>query len=296
MTWFRLDDQCSFGAKVLKAGDEAFGMWCRAGCWSSGALTDGFIPDHIAKKLGRKSLWFSLESCGESGQKGLVERVENGWQIHDFLDWNLSAENVRKHREKNNKKVSAWRAKHPPCNPVTNQVGNSNVTGPCNPSPVPSRPVPSDLPSVDSEKSAPAAPLAPPPVAKGKRARKPQITMPANWAPTDRNYRKGESRGFDRSRVDHEAELFRLKSEAKSWAYADWAAAFDNWLVSEFTPDVRQGFSSASEAGPSIGDRRAKQTALALETRGNGALKPREQAAQAAEAASMLAMIGNGGI
>jgi hypothetical protein len=99
MTWFRLDDGCTFHAKVIKAGNEAFGAWCRAGSWSSRYLTDGFLPDEVAAMIAPPEIWSRLSTCGRNGEPGLVERAEDGWQIHDYLEWNPSAVEVEKSRE-----------------------------------------------------------------------------------------------------------------------------------------------------------------------------------------------------
>ena len=91
MTWFKLDDKCAFHSKVLAAGNEAFGVWCRAGSWSSGELLDGFVPEHVALQIGTKKLWGKLETCGGKDRAGLVEKVDGGWRIHDFERYNPKA-------------------------------------------------------------------------------------------------------------------------------------------------------------------------------------------------------------
>lgn len=92
MTWFKLDDKVAFGTKVMFAGNEAFGAWCRAGAWSSGELQDGFVPHEIANLMAPKRVWKKLVAAR------LLHEAEGGWQIHDFLDWNPSAEEVRSKR------------------------------------------------------------------------------------------------------------------------------------------------------------------------------------------------------
>ena len=48
MSWFKVDDQLAFNAKIVAAGNEAMGLWVRAGSWSAAQLTNGFIPEHMA--------------------------------------------------------------------------------------------------------------------------------------------------------------------------------------------------------------------------------------------------------
>lgn len=101
MPWFRLDDQGAFHAKVVMAGNEAYGAWCRAGQWCSDHLTDGRIPIDIAHAIGPKRLWTRLIEAVPPGHTvGLLEAIEGGYQIHDYLDINPSREQVLAEREK----------------------------------------------------------------------------------------------------------------------------------------------------------------------------------------------------
>jgi hypothetical protein len=104
MSWFKLDDQGAFHAKVVAAGNEAYGAWCRAGQWSSAQLTDGFIPADIAALIAPEKVW------QRAAKARLVDAVDGGWQIHDYLDWNPSAETVREQRRKDSERKAAGRA------------------------------------------------------------------------------------------------------------------------------------------------------------------------------------------
>lgn len=53
--WFKVDDNLFFHQKVIAAGNSAMGLWVRAGAWSGCHLTDGFIPEDIARALGSKA-------------------------------------------------------------------------------------------------------------------------------------------------------------------------------------------------------------------------------------------------
>lgn len=52
MVWFLVDDVLPFHERVLRAGNAAMGLWVRAGAWSSGQLTDGFISTDVARTMG----------------------------------------------------------------------------------------------------------------------------------------------------------------------------------------------------------------------------------------------------
>jgi hypothetical protein len=78
MPWFRIDDQMAFHAKTVAAGNAAIGLWARAGSWSSGALTDGFIPKHMVTSLG------SVAQAKKLVAAGLWSVTDGGYQFHQW--------------------------------------------------------------------------------------------------------------------------------------------------------------------------------------------------------------------
>lgn len=93
MSWFRLEGRGAFHHKVLSAGNEAYGAWCRAGQWSSDQLTDGRVPSAVAEQIAKPKVWAKLVEAR------LAHAIEGGYQIHDFLDFNPSSEQERAKRE-----------------------------------------------------------------------------------------------------------------------------------------------------------------------------------------------------
>ena len=95
MSWFRVDDKAAFHRKVLKAGNEAFGAFCRAGAMSSGEGTDGRLTVETCEAIAPKKVWDKLVAAG------LAERIEGSTdlQMHDYLQWNPSAAEVDEARE-----------------------------------------------------------------------------------------------------------------------------------------------------------------------------------------------------
>lgn len=85
MPHFRVDDGLDSHPKAERAGDDALGMWVRAGSWAMRYLTDGFIPQwwvkkqpngtRKARKLVAAGLW--LDGAQQDG--------ETGYQFHDFV-------------------------------------------------------------------------------------------------------------------------------------------------------------------------------------------------------------------
>lgn len=110
MPHFRVDDGLDSHPKAQRAGDEALGMWVRAGAWAMRYLTDGFIPDWWvkqqprgavkAKRLGEAALWHRAEKDGEKG-----------WQFHEFVGAGRqdSRAQIESEREKWRQKKSAQR-------------------------------------------------------------------------------------------------------------------------------------------------------------------------------------------
>lgn len=119
MSWFKLDDQGAFHAKVLAAGNAAYGAWCRAGQWSSAHLTDGAIPRAVAISIAPLSIWQRL------ARVKLVEDDDGGWRIHDFLVYNPTAVQVRDQREKRaNAGTKGGKQKY--TNRLANDLANAN--------------------------------------------------------------------------------------------------------------------------------------------------------------------------
>lgn len=121
MSWFRVSDKAAFHAKVIAAGNEAFGAWTRAGSWSSDHLTDGFIPFDAAHAIGGPKLWKKLIEAKAGHEHGLAEPAEGGYQIHDYLDCNPPATEVRAKR-------AAWAARQQKSRTSRGDTGGDNPT------------------------------------------------------------------------------------------------------------------------------------------------------------------------
>jgi len=69
----RISDAWAIDARVVTAGDAAFGVLCRLMCWTAGSGTDGFVPDAIAGLLIRKRELLAVLEAHR-----FVERVAEG--------------------------------------------------------------------------------------------------------------------------------------------------------------------------------------------------------------------------
>jgi hypothetical protein len=85
MPHFRVDDALHSHPKAQRAGDEAMGMWARAGSFCMAYLTNGFVPEW----------WVKQQPKGVAKAKKLVEvglwhdgaelDGEKGYQFHEFV-------------------------------------------------------------------------------------------------------------------------------------------------------------------------------------------------------------------
>lgn len=109
MPWVKLDDRFPSHRKVALLPDRAFRLHVSAICWCAENLTDGRIAERelplIAKVRGIKSAAKELETAG------LWDRIEGGWEIHDYLDYNPSREQVLAERKKNAERQERFRKK-----------------------------------------------------------------------------------------------------------------------------------------------------------------------------------------
>lgn len=270
--WFRVDDKSAFHSKVLLAGNSAWGVFCRAGAWSAGELTDGKIPTRVGLKIGSKKTWDRLEIVG------LVERISDGWQIHDWSDWNPSSEVAKaveasKRAKAQNAAIARWSRRivdapsiapsiasctAPSINTDAPSNAASNASGICSTmpparDPVPSRPVqyqtdPEREPTPPSLRTRPDAPStggsAPPNPPTPKKSRTVRSVLPESWSPTEAHYEQASREGAKpRSWVDGEAARMRDWAESKGERKASWDAAFRNW--------IRTALERQSSPGPS---------------------------------------------
>jgi hypothetical protein len=101
MTWTMLSDDFWAHPKVLKAGPEAVALFVRALSRAADALSDGFISRADLALLTR---WATPSATKPERlaqalvDAGLWEVMEDGWMIHDYHDYNRSADEERVRR------------------------------------------------------------------------------------------------------------------------------------------------------------------------------------------------------
>lgn len=104
MPWFRLDDDFHSHPKVRDAGNCAVGLWVRCGTYAAHYLTDGYVAGDIAGELGSRREADRLVDAELWVPNGA------GFIIPDYLEYNPSAEQVRRDRENARKRAAKWRA------------------------------------------------------------------------------------------------------------------------------------------------------------------------------------------
>jgi hypothetical protein len=109
MPWVKLDDRFPSHRKIALLSDRAFRLHVSAICWCSENLTDGRIGERelplVAHIRGLKATAQQLEDAG------VWDRTEDGWVIHDFLDYNPSREQILIERKKNAARQEKFRQK-----------------------------------------------------------------------------------------------------------------------------------------------------------------------------------------
>jgi hypothetical protein len=107
MPWVRLDDRFPSHRKVALLSDRAFRLHVSAICWCAENLTDGHISD---RELPLVAHIRSIKTTAKQLQEaGLWDRTDDGWMVHDYLDYNPSRDQVLAERKKNAERQERWR-------------------------------------------------------------------------------------------------------------------------------------------------------------------------------------------
>lgn len=98
MTWFKVDDAAHSHRKMVEAGLPAAGLWMLAGSWSAQHLTDGHVPAAMVSRLGA-----TAKDARRLVAVGLWDTVADGYQFHDWEDYQPTRAEVLAQREKRSK-------------------------------------------------------------------------------------------------------------------------------------------------------------------------------------------------
>jgi len=101
MAWARIDDNFFNHPKVRKAGKDAIIFHVAALCHSNAFTTDGFIANDMLELIAAQA--FQRKANGLADRLvecGLWDRIEGGYLIHDFLEYNYSKQQVSEIKSK----------------------------------------------------------------------------------------------------------------------------------------------------------------------------------------------------
>ena len=112
MPWFKVDDGLHAHRKVARAGIEAMGLWVVAGSWCADQLTDGFIPDYMARRLDPD---FEVHAAALVAAKLWIpgeKDDETGWWFHQWSEEGRqpTAESVNAKRDEARERMAKLRA------------------------------------------------------------------------------------------------------------------------------------------------------------------------------------------
>lgn len=68
------------------------------------------------------------------------------------------------------------------------------------------------------------------PIGSSRKARRPEVPLPDDWVPSERNLSDAAARNFTAQRIAHEADQFRNYHLARGSRFRDWDAAWRTWL------------------------------------------------------------------
>ena len=108
MTWVKIEDGLPEHPKVIRAGKLAQALFIDGLCYSARQLTNGFVPLRAAERFGYGRRLRGTVAALVAAE--LWEAAEGGYLIHDYLQYQPSAEQVRQGRAaKHEDKVRAGR-------------------------------------------------------------------------------------------------------------------------------------------------------------------------------------------
>lgn len=283
MPWARFDDRFPSNRKVRLLSDRAFRLYVSAICWSAENLTDGFVAETelrlVADIRGAKAAASELVDAGlwvpstrvraavvpssrrvraanaSSSCRGRVEVGDTpgdtkvpGWEIHDYHDYNPTAEQVKAERTAKTARQQRWREKKRSSGPDTtpprngpavdastdaSQDASRDGTGDAAPRarvPDPTRPVDGGAGRERSDRSS----------ARDEPA---LSLITNNWQPTDadRTAAAADIRRLGTESVHTATAKFVRHHTAKQTRAADYGPLWVSWLARERADPPTQG-------------------------------------------------------
>jgi len=100
MAWARIETGFRDHPKIVGLSDVAFRTWVLGLLYAVEHLTNGAVPRAVA---------YDRKAASELIAAGLWDTSDGGWQMHDFLEYQPSADQVRSQREAARKRMARLR-------------------------------------------------------------------------------------------------------------------------------------------------------------------------------------------
>lgn len=308
MPWAKFDDRFPSNRKIRLISDRAFRLYVSAVCWSSENLTDGFVAEAelrlvadirgaktAAQELVEAGLWVPSERIRAavvppsrrtraafvpSSRRGRVEVGDApedtkvpGWEIHDYHEYNPTAEQVRADRAAKTARQQRWRSKHKGDAPDPEPPGNQrDVDASTDASrdasrdgvrdAAPTRPDPTHTRSSSGEGRERSA-------GSDARAHAPHSLIPADWKPSssDLSAAEADTTRLGPAGVRTATAKFVRHHQARATQAADFGPLWVTWLTRE-RPDTQGTFlvglpGGATPTPPTFAERMAALDATA---------------------------------
>lgn len=94
-TFVRMDHGLPEHAKFVGLSDRAFRVWFNAVCWNSRQEQDGNVTVDVM----RHTLGATQKIIAELVSRRLLDETEDGYYVHDYLDFQRSREEIAAYRE-----------------------------------------------------------------------------------------------------------------------------------------------------------------------------------------------------
>jgi hypothetical protein len=218
--WLRLDDRFATHPKVVKAGPMALALQIRAICYASQNLTDGFLPLELLPML-----TYDLPAPKEGDwpinmvQFGLWEFAQDGYRIHDYLQWNVSQKEYKDKCELLSRKRSAAGKKGMKSRWLKAGEGDNKPDNKGDNKPITLQSTYTDTLNL---------PSSPPNPKKDSNKKRLLRSISDDDKPTEKHFSLAATLGID---LGPEWGKFKNYCKAHDKRYADFEAAFRNWLA-----------------------------------------------------------------
>lgn len=224
MGWTKIDDGFALHKKIRPLSDAAFRLHVTAIIHATRDSTNGFMDVDFIRDLPR--VRGTKKNITELVERGVWEEVDGGWEIHDYLDYNFSADQAERQRAKNRERQQRKRERdlvaqgygptfgdEPLRHAVTDDVTDDVTHG--------------ESHAVSHE---PPSPFPSPYLTYGEEGGKDMSDrhLPDDWRPNDNHARRAQDAGLD---IDNLEAAFRDHAREQNRRAKNWNSAFTAWIT-----------------------------------------------------------------